>query len=375
MRRSSRSWLLVSLSLLVPSAAALAQPLSSAAEDASAAGAPLFSADERPAVGSCWAGLDRLGLARSFESFPGAVQRAIMSGDDRLVEFLRERLTELIDEDPRRANTVLDWAQRFDERAMTAVFAEALSESAAVHDPQIRNRLLGMADEHGDPEHQAAAIAMLETQRSFDEAALNTLEEVAVATDSPLSRQLAIRTIGSVMRGHAASADRGGCRAEQCARMQQSLLDIGNAADDIDAQRLAVEMISDPPAATSPDIVRQLGDLLQSGSTRWTRQMASLALAQSGNPDQALEIYRQAFLAEVDFCTRVAIFRDAAAAAGKRALPLMAELAAVEPRLKPDHKLFAELYATGVVDFDRVVLELFDKIHLDCVEDQDAPLP
>src|SRR5690349_19786808 len=160
-----------------------------------------------------------------------------------------------------------------------------------------------MAEDHGDSEHQAAAIAMLETQKALDVESLRRFEELAIATSSPRSQDLAIKGFGEVMRGSRYRQEGGGCHAGEGERMQQSLLDVGSASSSIDGQRLALEMVSDPPEAMAPVIVEQLGDLLQTGSTRWIRQMAAHALAFSGNPDLALATYRRAFLAEVELCT------------------------------------------------------------------------
>lgn len=334
------------------------------------------STPEPPAeVGSCWSGLATIGLPEQFLDFPGAVQRAIWANDDRLLEFLHERLTELINEDLSRATSVLGWISTHDDRSSIAIFAQALSESEAVHTPEIREKLLRMAENHAKPEHQLAALAILETQKSFDDATLSRLEEIAVASVVPEAQDLALMTIGQVMGGTLFREEGGGCNLQDCSHLQQSLLDIGNASQSLDQQRLAVEMLTDPAQAMSSEITVQIGDLLQTGSTRWTRQMASQALSFSGNQELALATFRRAFFAEVDFCTRVAIFRDSAVAAGKRALPLMAEFAVAEPELADDYEFFADVYNKGIVDFDQVILELFDKIHPECIEAMDQPLP
>ena len=42
--------------------------------------------------------------------------------------------------------------------------------------------------------------------------------------------------------------------------------------------------------------------------------------------------------------------------AGGGSLPLLAELAAIDPRFEPDRQDFTALYATGAVDFSRIWL-------------------
>ena len=51
---------------------------------------------------------------------------------------------------------------------------------------------------------------------------------------------------------------------------------------------------------------------------------------------------------------RWALFRFAARAAGKDALPAMANMAITDPRFQGDYHDFERLYASGIVDFDRV---------------------
>jgi hypothetical protein len=55
---------------------------------------------------------------------------------------------------------------------------------------------------------------------------------------------------------------------------------------------------------------------------------------------------------------RWALFRFAARAAGKDALPVMAEMAITDPRFQGNYQDFERLYASGIVDFDRLWLSL-----------------
>jgi hypothetical protein len=327
---------------------------------------PSFAEDDAPPEAPvCWSGLPALGITTDLADLPRAIQAALWADDQELLDFLRDRLTELVGADPTRAGLVLDWIAGLDSREVIAVLAEGLSSSEAVHLPAVRDRLLAMAANVADLEHQAAALAMLGTQRTFDQGTIERLAEVALTTPEPENSLYAVKTLGEVMRRDC---------GEGCGRYVDGVLKVGTGSADLEVQRFSVEMVADLPRSMSDQAVGQLDQMLQQNAVGPTRQLASLAIARTGRPDRALEIYRRAFFVEPDFCTRVAFFRDAAAAAGARALPLMAEFAAAEPDLKDDYALFADLYGRGVVAYDRIVFELFDKVHLDCTYAQEGPV-
>ena len=78
-----------------------------------------------------------------------------------------------------------------------------------------------------------------------------------------------------------------------------------------------------------------------------------------------------AFKTDTDLCARWAMFRFAARAAGPDALPVMADMAADDPRFAADYQMFAQIYQSGVVDFERVWLLLPDQDPHDCLHRPD----
>ena len=302
-------------------------------------------------------------LATDLDAFPAAVRVALANGDERLYELLRDRLVELVGDDVARAQRVLGWIRASRDHDEIALYAEALSLTEAVHSAPIRERILDIAEDRRDVEHQGAALAMLETQRSLDRRALDRIVEVGRTSSDDGNAEYAIKTIGAVMER--------GCRGSDCERYMRGALDVAASSTDA-TQRLAVEMLSTAPARMPEQIVARTAEIMRESPTAWTRQLAALAIAMSAPPARALEVLRDAFFAETHFCTRVSIFRDAAAAAGSAALPLMADFARAQPELAEAYRLFEEVYRSGVVAYDRVVSRLFDHVFPECSEAQDG---
>jgi len=317
--------------------------------------------DEPEASATCWSGLP--GIAMDFDSLPGAMRVALASGDERLRDLLLDRLVELVGDDVARAGRVLDWIRGARDHDEIAMYAEALSRTDAVHSASIRERIVSMAEDRADVEHQGAALAMLETQRSFDGRTLDRLVEVGKSTSDDANAEYAIKTIGAVMER--------GCEGADCERYMRGALDVASSSTD-GAQRLAVEMLSTAPARMPERIVLRTSEIMRESPTPWTRQLAALAIATAAPPERALAALRDAFYAESHFCTRVSIFRDAAAAAGPRALPLMADFARAQPELQEAYVLFEQVYRSGVVAYDRVVSALFDRVFPGCSAAQEA---
>jgi hypothetical protein len=97
------------------------------------------------------------------------------------------------------------------------------------------------------------------------------------------------------------------------------------------------------------------------------RKTAIHDLSLATDRDQTLQIYEDAFRAETDVCVRWALFRFTARAAGARALPVMARMAQLDPRFAEDDLVFERIYASGVVDFERVWQSLPDDDPHDCL--------
>lgn len=310
------------------------------------------------APGRCWTGLKALASGtESFADMKRAIEAAFLTGDERLLQFLTERLGEMLRADPSLANAVLDWARASQEHGVIAAYAAAIADSGAANRADVRSQLLAMAADSADLEHQGAALAMLEGASSLNAGEIDSIVAAGRSVHQDFNSQLAMRTLGVVMERDC---------AQGCAEYVDGILDIAEGVPDPDAQRFAAELMTMVPDALPPRAVSALSLQLSESPDAWTRQMASLALASNGATDDVLAIFRDAFARETDFCTRVALFRDAAAAGGPEALPLMKEFAQAEPELLDDYQLFVRVYESGVVAFDQVVHELFDQIHLEC---------
>jgi len=167
-----------------------------------------------------------------------------------------------------------------------------------------------------------------------------------------------------------------GCESSRdCERYMSGLLEIAARSNE-DGSRLAAEMIAtSAPAQMTPRVLDRVTEILRESPNRWARDLAALAVAHDAPIGRALRILREAFYAEREFCVRVAIFRDVGAAAGAHGLPLMAEMASAQPELQEAYVLFERTYASGVVAWDRVVDQLFERIFLECSMDDSAEQP
>src|SRR5262249_60728183 len=118
------------------------------------------------------------------------------------------------------------------------------------------------------------------------------------------------------------------------------------------------------------EYIDDLAQMLVGAPEREIREMAAYQLGLTEDAQRVLGIFRAAFPLERDLCVRWAIFRFAVRAAGPRSIPLLNELARLDPRFQPDLVDFQQIYATGVHDFERVWLDKAE--HHPCVADEGA---
>lgn len=303
--------------------------------------------DEVPMPG-CWPSLRDFDRAATLEDLRRAI--AAVGGQDVLLAgYLQERLTELIGSDAERARAVLAWAREASGPELEILLA-ALKAAPAVRDPSIADGLLAMGeDDTGSPELRSRALDALETQHRFDARSMGRLKAIALDESSDAAAWMATRTLGRVM---SADFERTGTYAPYW----KELLSIGRESEETAVQLLALEMPSYADPVLEGDSIEDLARLLREDPDRHVREMAAHRLSVTRSPDKVLEVYRAAFPAEEDECVRWAIFRFAVRVAGGGSLPLLAELAAIDPRFEPDRQDFAALYATGAVDFSRIWL-------------------
>lgn len=313
---------------------------------------------------TCWSELPRFDEAVTVETFRGWAAALLASSDDHVVTYLKERLAELIGADAGRASEVLSWVR--DATAKEAgVFLSALRGSEAVQLPQVAQKLTAMGLDGSIPvERRAGVLAALDTQRHFEPAVIGQLSALARDPNSGEAGWAATRTIGRVM---ATDSKRSGSAASYL----DQLLSIGLESTDDDVRYLALSM----PMHTDPLLDKQAmlryAQILTTEGSANGRDAAANIMALSQDKAKVLEIFSKAFRTDTDVCVRWALFRFAARAAAKDALPVMADMATVDPRFQADYQIFEQIYASGVVDFERLWLALPDQDPHDCLHRPD----
>jgi hypothetical protein len=317
---------------------------------------------EKLPVPPCWEGLFALDDRPTLHDLRDALRSALAaSGDDPLLlEYLQDRLSEVIGNDAQAALQVVGWASSYGPPLSTHLLA-AVKNTEAVQQKGVAEKLLALGGDVGqNMDLRRAALGALETQKTLGTEALGQLRGVAMDARSDEVAWMATRTIGKVMSGEFA-------RSGQAGAYVKELLDIGQHSGDPAVRSLALEM---PSYGNIPMGSAQLGTLakvLANDPDRGVREMAAFRLGLSDNPDQALTLFALAYEKEKDLCVRWAIFRFAVRAAGQKSLPTLEKFANLDPRLRPDYEDFAAIYARGVVDFERVWLEKKERIQ--CLDD------
>jgi hypothetical protein len=303
--------------------------------------------DEAPMPG-CWPALRDFDRSATLDDMRAAI-KAVGASDPLLATYLQERLAEMIGADPARARTVLEWAKQASGAELEILLA-AVKSAPAVRDRGVAEALLAMGEDEGAAvDLRSRALDALETQHRLDDGMMARMKAIAMDEKSDAAAWVATRTLGRVMTE---DFERTGTYEPYW----KQLLSIGRESEETAVQLLALEMPSYADPVLEDGSIDALAELLKNDPDRHVREMAAHRLSVTKAPDKVLAVYRAAFPLERDECVRWAIFRFAARVAGAGAMPLLAELAAIDPRFKPDHDDFAALYATGTVDFARIWL-------------------
>lgn len=319
---------------------------------------------EQIAMPGCWDGLHAFDAAVSMDSFRQALATAIGNGDQYLAAYLQERLTELVGNDAARAVQVLEWAKGASGPELS-IYMDALKAAPAVHAPQVAQSLLKMGEDPGAPlQTRSAALDALETQRKLAPGDLQRLKKLALDETLDSTAWVATRTLGRVMKEDFE-------RTGNYAPYWKELLDIGGTSDDMAVRLLALEMPSYSNPVIGAESFDSLKRILSSDRERDVREMAAFRLGVTSEPEKAMDILRAAFMAEQDLCVRWAIFRFAVRAGGEKALPMLEQFAAKDPRFTQDYLEFQALYASGTVDFARIWLG--KREHHNCLVEEGAP--
>jgi len=331
---------------------------SPATDEPSAAGDPRFE----PVT--CWRDLDRFNEEVTIETFRSWAAALLAAPDDHVLGYLKERLGELIGADPGRATAVLGWVRDATPKE-AGVFLSALRGSEAVHLPQVAARLRALSLDASIPlERRAGLLSALDTQRRFEPAALGQLADLARDAGSGEAGWAATRTIGRVMETDFK-------RTGSFAPYLDKLLAIGSESRDDDTRYLAVSLPMHTDPILDAQAIERYARILGTEGSANGRDAAAHMLSLSQDKAKVLQIFAAAFKADADVCARWALFRFAARAAGQDALPVMADMAAADPRFQPDYQIFEQIYASGVVDFERVWLALPSQDPHDCLHRPD----
>jgi len=312
----------------------------------------------------CWRELARFDTAVTLENFRAWAAPLLASGDSLVADYLTERLTELIGQDADRAAQVLAWARDAGPDEFE-VLMTALRGSEAVHHAQVATRMLAQGmDATLDGARRAGILSALDTQKRFEPAALDTLTTFAKDPVAGEAGWAATRTIARVMKRDFEAKG-------QVAPYMDALLTIGTESPDEQIRYLALStpMLS-TPVLDEQSLARYAQVLTQEGSPDG-REAAAHNLSVSGDGARVLELFSQSFAQERETCVRWALFRFAARAAGREALPVMANMALIDPRFQPLYQTFEQLYASGLHDFVRLWNSLPDQDPFGCLVGHD----
>ncbi len=318
------------------------------------AGAPRYDAT------TCWRDLERFNEGVSIDTFREWAAPLLASRDPLVRMYLKERLTELIGNDAGRASQVLEWTRDAGPKEFK-VFAMALKDSEAVHLPEVSRKMLELGmDVALEPERRAGVLSSLDTQKQLSPDALGKLADFAKDPASGEAGWAAARTIARVMKNdHERSAN--------AAPYLDKLLSIGTQSLDEHVRYMALST----PMETAPVLDASATDgfakVLTTEGSPDGRGAAAHNLSLSADRAKVLETFARAFEPEQDVCVRWSLFRFSARAAGKDALPVMANMALVDPRFQPTYQDFERIYASGVLDFERVWLALADQDPYGCL--------
>jgi hypothetical protein len=290
------------------------------------------------------AGLGQLGALKDLAAIGSALQRALDGEDVRLAQYIQEWLSELITADTGIMRAVLNDMGSATEVERN-VFLMAIQD-AAIDDSQVVDQLLNTAEKPGDAELQRRALAALQTQPSLSAVQLDRLTALGKEATGDRIAIAATSVIGLVLRNDQTRVDEYATR----------LLDIAQAQTDLAVAYLAVEMVGHPAVTLDTLSVQRLTNLLNNHPSLALRKLAVHVLSSARDTQTVLKVYEQAFKENMDLCVRWAIMKFSLRAVGAKALPLLAEFAALEPGLQQDAAEFRQMYDSGIVDFEHIWL-------------------
>ncbi len=320
--------------------------------------APRFSAT------TCWPDLARFNDAVTIDTFRAWAGPLIASNDPHVLAYLQERLSELIGGDEGRALEVLEWAREAPPEEFK-LFLSGVRGASALLKPRVAERLIDLGlDPKMDLERRAGYLDGVQQLHRLESHQLERLGHFAKDAASGEAGWVATRAIGRVMMEDLA-------RTGTAKPYLDKLLTIGTESQDEPVRYLALEMEMHADAPLDAKSTARLAKLLSTEGSEHVRRVVAHDLSLAEDKKQVLDIYAKAFAAERDLCVRWALFRFSARAAGKDALPTMANMAMIDPRFQGNYQDIERLYASGVVDYDRIWFGLPDQNAHGCLDHHD----
>ncbi|WNG21915.1 hypothetical protein F0U63_09705 [Cystobacter fuscus] len=314
---------------------------------------------------TCWQDLERFNESVTLGTFRDWAGPLLASKDPHVLAYLKERLAELIGEDEGRALEVLDWAREASPGEFK-LFLAGVRGAPALLKPRVVEQLMTLGlDEKLDLGRRAGFLDGLQKLPRLEPAQLERLSHFAKDAASGEAGWVTTRAIGRVMKQDFE-------RTGNVKPYLDKLLTIGTESLDEPVRYLALEMEMHADAPLDTQAVSRLAQVLTTEGSGEVRQVAAHDLSLAQDKAQVLDIYARAFATERDLCVRWALFRFSARAAGKDALPVMANMALADPRFQGDYQDFERLYASGIIDYERIWFSLPSQDPHGCMDHHDG---
>ncbi|WNG62239.1 hypothetical protein F0U59_51725 [Archangium gephyra] len=308
---------------------------------------------------TCWENLEEFNDKVTLATFREWAAPLLASKDPLVRDYLIARLAELIGDDEGRANEVLAWTREASPAEFKLLIA-GLRDSKAL--PKLSAQLTSLGlDERIDIGRRAGYLDELQRMPRLEQAALDKLSAFAKDPAAGEAGWVTTRAIGRVMQEDYK-------KTGNAKPYLDKLLTIGTESTDEHIRYLALEMEMHAEAPLDARSTERLAKILATEGSEEVRQVVAHDLSLAEDKTKVLEIYAKAFEVEKDICVRWALFRFAARAAGKDALPVMANMAMTDPRFQRNYQDFERLYASGIVDFDRIWFGLPDDNPHGCLD-------
>jgi hypothetical protein len=309
----------------------------------------------------CWQEMERFNQGVTIYNFRQWAEPLLNSRDGLVRDFLKDRLRELIGKDPAHAIEVLSWAREASGKSF-GIFLMAVRDSEAVHEPQVAARLMDMGlDNSIAAERRAGLLSALDTQKRLAPAALDKLTTFANDPVSGEAGWAAARTIARVMK-------REFKQNANITPYMDKLLTIGAQSPDEQIRYLGQMMPMHAAPLLSAEETERFAKILVGEGNEDGRDAAAHNLSLSLDKGRVLDLFARTFETEQSLCVKWALFRFSARTAGKRALPVMANMAAMDPRFQAIYQDFEKIYASGTLDFVRVFNSLPNQDPFNCLD-------